>query len=65
MGSIVNAIRHIQRPSSSELQQLRIPIRPLLRGELGGVWLPIGAFELSNLATTLLISEPPSCSHRK
>lgn len=54
-GSIVYAIRHIQRPSSSERQQLRIRIRPLLRGELGGVWLPIGAFEVGNLATTLLI----------
>jgi hypothetical protein len=54
-GSIVFAIRHIQRPSSSERQQLWIRTRPLLRGELGCVWLPIGAFEVTDLATTLLI----------
>jgi hypothetical protein len=27
----------------------------VLRGALGGVWLPIGAFGVGNLATTLLI----------
>jgi len=54
-GSIVYAIRHIQRPASRDRQPLQIRIRPLLRGEVGGVWLPIGAFEVGNLATTLLI----------
>jgi hypothetical protein len=47
--------RDVQRPSSSERQQLRIRIRPLLRDEFGCVWLPIGAFEVADLATTLLI----------
>lgn len=54
-GSIVYAIRHIERPAPSERRPLRIRITPLLRGELGRVWLPIGAFEAGNLATTLLI----------
>jgi MFS family permease len=54
-GSIVYAIRHIQRPVSRDRQPLQIRIRPLLRGDLGEVWLPIGAFEIGNLATTLLI----------
>jgi MFS family permease len=54
-GSIVYAIRHIRRPAAGERRPLRIRIRPLLQGELRGVWLPIGAFEVGNLATTLLI----------
>lgn len=55
VGSIVYAIRHIQRPHVAERRQLRLQVRPLLRGDLGRVWLPIGAFEVGNLATTLLI----------
>lgn len=54
-GSIVYAIRHIQRPASRDRQPLQIRIRPLLQGDPRRVWLPIGAFEVSNLATTLLI----------
>jgi MFS family permease len=54
-GSIVYAIRHIRRPAPSERVQLRIRIKPLLEGRLGRIWLPIGAFEAGNVATTLLI----------
>jgi MFS family permease len=54
-GSIIYAIRHIERHTLSERRPLRIRVRPLLRGDLGRVWLPIGAFEAGNLATTLLI----------
>ena len=54
-GSIVYAIRHIERPADTERRPLRIEIRPLLKGRLGRLWIPIGAFELGNLATTLLI----------
>ncbi len=54
-GSIIYAIRHIERPADRERRPLRIEIRPLLRGRLGRLWVPIGAFELGNLATTLLI----------
>lgn len=55
VGSIVYAIRHIERPAHRERQPIRIRLRPLRTGELGRVWLPIGAFEAGNLATTLLI----------
>jgi MFS family permease len=55
VGSIVYAIRHIERPAPTERQPIRIRIKPLLGGDLGRVWLPIGAFEMGNMATTLLI----------
>lgn len=54
-GSIVYAIRHIQRPAPTERRPLRIRIRPLLKGRLGRLWVPVTAFEAGNLATTLLI----------
>lgn len=54
-GSIVYAIRHIRRPTQSERVPLRLRIKPLLPGNLGRIWLPIGAFEAGNVATTLLI----------
>lgn len=54
-GSILYAIRHIQRPVSRERQHLQIRIRPLLQGVLRSVWLPIGAFEVGNLATLLIL----------
>lgn len=54
-GSILYAIRHIQRPAQTERRPLRIRIRPLLRGRLGRLWVPVTAFESGNLATTLLL----------
>ena len=54
-GSIVYAIRHIERPARTERRPLRIRIRPLLKGKLGRLWLPIAAFEAGNIASTLLI----------
>ena len=53
--SIVYAIRHIRQPSRTERRPLRIRIKPLLLGDLGRLWLPLGAFEVGNLAATLLI----------
>lgn len=53
--SIVYAIRHIEKPKARERRPIRIRIRPLLEGRLRRIWLPIGAFEMGNLATTLLI----------
>ena len=55
VGSIVYAIRHIERPAQATRQPMRIRIKPLLGGDLGRVWVPIGAFEAGNMATTLLI----------
>ena len=54
-GSIFYAIRRIERPTVTERRPLTIRIRPLLQGHLGRLWIPIGAFEAGNLATTLLI----------
>jgi MFS family permease len=54
-GSIVYAIRHIQRPAQTERRPIRMRIRPLLKGRLGRLWVPVTAFEAGNLATTLLI----------
>ena len=54
-GSIVYAIRHISRPTQSQRVPLGIRIKLLLQGNLGRIWLPIGAFEAGNVATTLLI----------
>jgi len=54
-GSIVYAIRHIERPVEQQRRSLRIRVRPLLRGRLGRLWVPVAAFEAGNLATTLLI----------
>ncbi len=53
--AILYAIRHVARPSVRERMPLRIRIRPVLRGELGRLMIAIGAFELGNVAATLLI----------
>ncbi|HEY6628052.1 MAG TPA: MFS transporter [Acidimicrobiia bacterium] len=54
-GSMIYAIRHIERPMKRERVPIRIRIRPLLVGDLGRLWVPIAGFEVGNLATTLLI----------
>jgi MFS family permease len=53
--AILYAIRHIERPSQVERRPLRIRIRPVLRGEIARLMIAIGAFELGNIAATLLI----------
>ena len=53
--AIVYAIRHIARPTARERQPFRIKLRPVLRGQLGRLMLGVGAFELGNVAATLLI----------
>jgi MFS family permease len=53
--AIVYAIHHIARPTAHEHQPLRITVRPVLRGRLGQLMMGIGAFELGNVAATLLI----------
>ncbi len=54
-GSILYAIRHIERPLDRQRQPIRIRVRPVLRGRLGRLWVSVAAFEAGNLATTLLI----------
>lgn len=53
--AMVDAIRHTQRPFSRDHIPLRIRIRPVLKGRLGRLLLAVGAFELGNLAATLMI----------
>jgi MFS family permease len=55
VGAIVYAIRAAKLPQTRERQPIRIQVRPVLRGELGQLLGAIGAFELGNIAATLLI----------
>lgn len=54
-GAIVYAIRHAPRAVPGERQALRIRVRPLLDASLGPLLGGIAAFEVANVATTLLI----------
>jgi MFS family permease len=49
------AARHVVRPSTRERRPIRLRVRPVLRGRLGRLMAGIGAFELGNVAATLLI----------
>jgi MFS family permease len=53
--AILSAIRHLKAPTSRERTQLKMTVRPLLRGRLGQVLLGVSLFEASNVAATLLI----------
>jgi MFS family permease len=55
VAAILYAIRHTARPREQERKPLRIRVRPVLQGELGRLMLGISAFELGNIAATLLI----------
>jgi len=53
--AIVVGIRAIPKPERGERRPLRLRVRPVLRGRLGGLFLAISAFEVGNVAATLLI----------
>lgn len=53
VGAILYAIRHLPRQTGR--QPIRITVRPLMRGRLGRLMVAVGAFELGNVAATLLI----------
>lgn len=55
VGAIVYAIRHTPTPTEQHRRRLRIQIRPVLQGPLRRLFIGIGAFELGNVAATLLI----------
>jgi MFS family permease len=55
VAAIVYAIRAAELPQVRERQPIRIQVRPVLRGELGRLLGAVGAFELGNIAATLLI----------
>jgi MFS family permease len=53
--AIVYAIGHIQRPAIGERVPVRLRIRPVLDAGLGRLLAALGAFEVGNVAATLLI----------
>jgi MFS family permease len=55
VAAIVYAIRAAKLPRIKQRQPIRIQVRPVLQGELGRLLGAVGAFELGNIAATLLI----------
>lgn len=53
--AIVYAIRHTPRPKERERVRLCIRVGPVLRGDLGRLLGAVAAFEVGNVAATLLI----------
>ena len=53
--AIVYAIRHIPRLTAKERQKIRLRILPVMHGRLGRVMWSVSAFEMGNVAATLLI----------
>lgn len=53
--AIVYAIGQAKLPTVTERKKLRFQVRPVLRGQLGRVMVGFTAFEIGNVAATLLI----------
>ncbi len=53
--AIVYAIRQAELPRVAERRRLRFRVRPVLRGQLGRVLAGFAAFEVGNVAATLLV----------
>ncbi len=53
--AILIGIRAIAKPKRGERRPLRLKVRPVLHGRLGRLFLAVTAFELGNVAATLLI----------
>ena len=53
--AILTAIRATPRPERREHQPIRLRVRPVLQGQLGRLMYGVAAFELANVAATLLI----------
>jgi len=53
--AIVYAVRRLPRLEARERRPLRLRLRPVLRGRLGALLAAVSAFELGNVAATLLI----------
>ena len=51
----VHAIRAAKLPKVGERQPIRIQFRPVIKGRLGRLLVAVSAFELGNIAATLLI----------
>ncbi|MEA2148208.1 MAG: hypothetical protein QOD69_38, partial [Solirubrobacteraceae bacterium] len=55
VAAILYAIRSTAAVSARERRPIRLRVRPVLHGELGRLMVSVGAFELGNVAATLLI----------
>jgi MFS family permease len=53
--AIVYAIRRLPKVERRERQPIRLQVRPVIRAGLGRLMLAVSAFELGNIAATLLI----------
>lgn len=53
--AILYAVHHIPSHSVQKREHLRLQVGPVIRGPLGRLFVGIGAFELGNIAATLLI----------
>jgi MFS family permease len=53
--AIVYAVRHAPRGEHRERRPLRLRVRPVLAGRLGRLMVGVSAFELGNVAATLLV----------
>ena len=53
--AVIYAIRAIPHDTRRERQPIRLHVRPVLRGSLGRLFLAVSAFEVGNVAATLLI----------
>ncbi len=53
--AIVYAIRATRHATKQARKQIRFHIRPVLKGQIGELFIGIGAFEIGNVAATLLI----------
>jgi MFS family permease len=53
--AILYAIRATRRPTEQERRPLRLRIKPVMQGRLGRLFVGISAFEVGNVAATLLI----------
>jgi MFS family permease len=54
-GAIIYAIRATRHATRQDRRPIRFVLRPVLKGQLGRLFTGIGAFEIGNVAATLLI----------
>lgn len=55
VAAILYAVRHIPSLTVRKRGRLRLQLRPVIQGPLGRLFVGIGAFELGNIAATMLI----------
>lgn len=53
--AIFYAARHVERPTTRERRPIKLEVRPVLKGNLGRLFVGMGAFEFGNAAATLMI----------